>query len=134
MIRLVRSQAAALVLVSVALLGACSSATQQVDGAALSYDERRPTAHVAHSVAAVADATEAVFRTMGITFEERDGDPEDMNEIEVEGEQGDAEINVEIERHGEPVKTRIEVAVRRDTDFDYARAQQILAAILARLE
>lgn len=127
--------ALAVTLLSIPLIGGCgvSSAGATGSAAGMAYSERGATSHTNASLREIADATESVFRAMNIRLDEREEEVDD-DEIEIKGTDGDNEVVVDIEGNRNVAQSRIEVSVTREIDYDKARAQQILSAILAVLE
>ena len=130
-----RGLALAITLVSIPLISGCGAAAAGAAGAAagMAYSERGATSHVNASMTEIANATESVFRAMNIRLDEREEEVDD-DEIELKGTDGNNKVVVDIDGNRNVAQSHIEVTVSRDIDYDKARAQQILSAILAALE
>lgn len=120
----------------VSLLGAgCAAAAAggAVAGAQMAAHDQMADTHVAASLSAVATATEAAFKDLGITVTKRETE---SDEIEIKGQDGDRDVNVEIKPNKDmPGHTSIQVsAVKNKVDYSKSRAEEILAAINSHLK
>lgn len=132
----VRNRILAVVALLVLLpLGACSSANERARAieTGMAYDERVASTFVTHDLMHTASVVESVLRSLNISIDEREDEPDD-NEIEFDGIDGNARVEIDIERFNDTGQTRIDVMVRREVNFDRARAQEILHAITTALE
>ena len=82
----------------------------------------------------VATATEAALQAMNITLEQRRAEA-DEDEIEIKGDDGSRKVVVDIEGNRDAGQTHIYVSVSKNAvDYDKSRADEILRAIVARLQ
>lgn len=135
MIRHGKEIALAFTLAVIPVLGGCGAAAAGAAGTALgmAYSERGATSHVNAGLDEIADATESVFRAMNIRLDEREEEVDD-DEIEIKGTDGNNKVVVDIDGNRNVAQSSIEVTVSREIDYDKARAQQILSAILAAVD
>jgi len=116
------------------LSGGCAAAAAggAVAGAQMAANDQKADTHVAADMSAVAAATDAAFRDLGITVTKRETE---SDEIEIKGRDGDRDVNVEIKPNKDmPGHTSIEVsAVKNKVDYSKSRAEQILSSINSHL-
>lgn len=116
------------------LAGGCAAAAAggAVAGAQMAAHDQMADTHVAADMNAVAAATEAAFRDLGITVTKRETE---SDEIEIKGQDGDRDVNVEIKADKDMAgHTSIQVsAVKNKVDYSKSRATEILNAINSHL-
>jgi outer membrane lipoprotein SlyB len=118
------------------LLAGCGVAAGGAAGAAagMAYSDRGAQSYVTQDVATVATAVRAALSGMGIRVEDQRAEA-DEDEIEIKAEDGSRKVVVDIEGNRDAGQTHIYVSVSKNAvDYDKTRADEILRAIVARLQ